>query len=58
MVRGYNRLVSAVDEGVDQLLAALTETKQLDDTLIIFTSDQSFAWGEHGFAWKVGPYDA
>ena len=58
MVRGYNRLVSAVDEGVDQLLAALTETKQLDDTLIIFTSDQGFAWGEHGFAWKVGPYDA
>jgi arylsulfatase A-like enzyme len=58
MVRGYNRLVSAVDEGVGRLLKALDETGQLDDTLIVFTSDQGFAWGEHGFAWKVGPYDA
>lgn len=58
MVRGYNRLVSAVDEGVAKLLAAIDETGQLDDTLIVFTSDQGFAWGEHGFAWKVGPYDA
>src|SRR5262249_14846208 len=31
---------------------------QLDNTLIVFTSDQGFAWGEHGYAWKVGPYDA
>lgn len=57
-VRAYNRLVSAVDEGVGRLLKTLAETKQLDDTLILFTSDQGFAWGEHGFAWKVGPYDA
>lgn len=58
MVRGYNRLVSAVDEGVGQLLRTLEETGQLDNTLIVYTSDQGFAWGEHGFAWKVGPYDA
>ncbi len=57
-VRGYNRLVSAVDEGVGQILRALEETNQLDNTLIVYTSDQGFAWGEHGFAWKVGPYDA
>lgn len=57
-VRAYNRLVSAVDEGVGALLRALEESGQLDSTLIVFTSDQGFAWGEHGFAWKVGPYDA
>lgn len=57
-VRGYNRLVRAVDEAVGQLRSALEETGQLDNTLIVFTSDQGFAWGEHGFAWKVGPYDA
>jgi len=57
-VRGYNRLVSAVDEGVAELRRALEETGQLENTLIVFTSDQGFAWGEHGFAWKVGPYDA
>lgn len=58
MVRGYNRLVSAVDDGVGELLRALEETGQLDHTLVVFTSDQGFAWGEHGFAWKTGPYDA
>jgi len=57
-VRAYNRLVCAVDEGVGQILKALEETGQLETTLIVFTSDQGFAWGEHGFAWKVGPYDA
>ncbi len=57
-VRGYNRLVAAIDEGVGQLLQALAESGQLDHTLIIFTSDQGFAWGDHGFRWKVGPYDA
>lgn len=58
MVRGYNRLVSALDEGVGRLMRALEETGQLENTLIVFTSDQGFAWGEHGFAWKVGAYDA
>lgn len=58
MVIGYNRLVCALDEGVGQLLKALEDTGQFDNTLIIFTSDQGFAWGEHGFAWKVGAYDA
>jgi len=57
-IRAYNRLVSAVDEGVGEILRVLEETGQLDSTLIIFTSDQGFAWGEHGYAWKTGPYDA
>ena len=57
-VRSYNRLVSSVDEGVGELIRALAETGQLENTLIVFTSDQGYAWGEHGFAWKVGPYDA
>lgn len=57
-VRAYNRLVAAVDDGVGKILQELAESGQLDNTLIIFTSDQGFAWGEHGFRWKVGPYDA
>jgi len=57
-VQKYNRAVRALDEGVGQVLAALEETGQLDDTLIVYTSDQGFAWGQHGFAWKYAPYDA
>ncbi|NUQ62850.1 MAG: sulfatase-like hydrolase/transferase, partial [Pirellulales bacterium] len=57
-VRQYNRTVRALDEGVGQLRAALEETGQLDNTLVVYTSDQGFAWGQHGFAWKYAPYDA
>ncbi len=58
LVREYNRLVSAVDEGIGKVLAALEESGQAGSTIVIFTSDQGFAWGEKGFAWKVGPYEA
>jgi arylsulfatase A-like enzyme len=57
-VRSYNRLVCALDEGVGQILAALADTGQLDNTLIVYTTDQGFAIGERGFCWKVGPYEA
>ncbi len=57
-VRKYNRAVRALDEGVGKLVAALEETGQRDNTLVIYTSDQGFAWGQHGYAWKYGPYDA
>lgn len=56
-VRLYNRGVAAIDEGVGRLLESLDRTGQLDRTWIVYTSDQGFAWGEHGYAWKVGPYD-
>jgi arylsulfatase A-like enzyme len=57
-VRQYNQCVLALDEGIGRLLQALEESGQLEDTLIIFTSDQGYAWGEHGFRHKLGPYDA
>lgn len=58
MITGYNELVITLDEAIGRLYATLEETGQLDNTVIVFTSDQGFAWGEHGYAWKVGPYDA
>ena len=57
-IRQYHQGVLALDESVGQLVTALKETDQYDDTLIIFTSDQGFAWGQHGFRNKVAPYDA
>jgi len=58
IVRQYNRAVRALDEGVGKVVDALKTAGQLDNTLIVFTSDQGFAWGQHGFAWKYAPYDA
>ena len=57
-VRQYHQGVLAIDEGVGRLLKTLKETGQDDNTLIVFTSDQGFAWGQHGFKSKVAPYRA
>ena len=57
-VRQYNQAVKALDEGIGKVLAALEESGQLKNTLVIFTSDQGFAWGQHGFRHKLAPYDA
>lgn len=57
-VRQYNQVVSGLDEAVGRLLATLRATGQLENTLVIFASDQGYAWGQHGFSMKVAPYDA
>jgi arylsulfatase A-like enzyme len=57
-IRQYHQGVLALDEAVGKLIATLVDTGQYDNTLIVFTSDQGFAWGQHGFRAKVAPYDA
>ena len=57
-VRQYHQGVLALDESVGKLVETLKETGQYENTLIVFTSDQGFAWGQHGFRTKVAPYDA
>ena len=43
-------MLAAVDESVQRILEILEDTKQLDNTLIIFTSDQGYFYGEHGLS--------
>lgn len=57
-VEQVNECARAIDDGVGRLLAALEETGQLENTLVVFTSDQGFALGEHGCSIKLCPYDA
>ena len=47
-VRSYLGTINSVDDSVGRIIGALSETGQLDDTLIIFTSDNPFLLGEHG----------
>jgi N-acetylglucosamine-6-sulfatase len=56
-VLGQLRGMLAIDEGVGRLLKTLEETKQLDNTLFIFTSDNGFFWGEHGLGDKRAAYE-
>ena len=57
-VRQYHQGVLAIDEGVGKVMTALKESGQLENTLVVFTADQGFAWGQHGFRTKLAPYDS
>lgn len=46
-IRNRMRLLLAAEEGVGQIIDALQQTGQFDNTLIIFTSDHGYFYGEH-----------
>jgi N-acetylglucosamine-6-sulfatase len=53
------RSLQAVDRGVARLVHTLRVTKQLDNTYIVFTSDNGFHLGQHRMpAGKQTPYDS
>ena len=56
-VRAYFGTLLSVDDSVGRLYAALKETGQLDRTVIVFTSDNGFALGEHGRVDKRTMYE-
>lgn len=45
----------AVDDGLGRLLAAI-DPRRLSNTIVIYTSDQGYLWGEHRMATKYVPY--
>ena len=47
----------AVDDAVGGILDALADTGRLGDTLLLFTSDNGFMWGEHRLGAKTVPYE-
>jgi arylsulfatase A-like enzyme len=57
-VQQVNECMMAVDEGVGKVLTALEASGQLENTLIVYSADQGYGLGEHGFNQKVAPYDA
>jgi arylsulfatase A-like enzyme len=57
-VRQYHQGVNAIDEGVQRIMDYLDQSGERKNTLVIFTSDQGLAFGQHGFRGvKVAPYD-
>lgn len=57
LIRNQFRMLVAIDEGVGRILDALRESRQADNTLVIFTSDNGYFWGEHGLGDKRWPYE-
>jgi arylsulfatase A-like enzyme len=49
--------LQAVDRGVRSILRALRDTGRLQNTFIVFTSDNGMLWGEHRLFGKSVPYE-
>lgn len=56
-MRDYLATTLAVDEGIGKVLKYLEDIGELDNTIIVYTSDQGFFLGEHGFFDKRFMYE-
>jgi hypothetical protein len=57
LIRKQLQSLKAVDRVVGDLIDELDATGKLDNTVIIFTSDNGFLWGEHGMWGKAKPHE-
>jgi N-acetylglucosamine-6-sulfatase len=49
-VRDRLRMLMAVDESLGRMLAVLEENGELENTMVVVTSDHGFFYGEHGLS--------
>ena len=49
-VRNRLRMLASSDEGLGEMMRVLEAAGQLENTLIIFTSDEGYFYGEHGLS--------
>ena len=57
-MRDYAKVVKSLDDNVGRLLDHLKEKGLLDNTLVVYTTDQGFYMGEHGWFDKRFMYEA
>lgn len=57
MVKDYLRCGAAIDENIGRLLDYLEQSGLADNTVVIYTSDQGYFLGEHGFFDKRMMYE-
>jgi len=56
-LKRYLRCVKGVDDNVKRLINYLEESGLIDDTIIVYTSDQGFMLGEHDYIDKRWMYE-
>lgn len=54
---GYFRCITAADDNLGKLLDVLDELGLADNTVVIFTSDNGYYFGEHGLGDKRSAYE-
>ena len=53
---GQLKMLAAADDALKSLYRLLRKTEEVENTLIIFMSDNGYYWGEHKLKGKVLPY--
>jgi len=56
-IASYYAMISEVDDNIGKILKVLEETGHADNTIIIFTSDNGLAVGQHGLLGKQNLYE-
>ena len=56
-IKDYLRVIASVDDNVGRVLDYLDEENLADDTIIVYTSDQGFFLGDHGWYDKRFMYE-
>lgn len=51
------RSLLALDDAVARIVDVLEQQHELDRTMIVFTSDNGYSWGEHRWDRKSAPYE-
>lgn len=57
VMRKYNQQIFGVDVAVGEIRKVLKQRGITDNTVIVFTSDNGFLCGSHGYGSKVIPYE-
>lgn len=57
LIRNQLRALMAVEDGVGMIFKALEDTGQLDNTMLVFSSDNGYFWGEHKLGDKRWSYE-
>jgi N-acetylglucosamine-6-sulfatase len=57
LIRNQLRCLTAIDEGVGRILKTLEDTNQMDNTFVVFASDNGYFWGEHHLGDKRWAYE-
>lgn len=56
-VRSYGEAITSMDREIGRLLDGIDEMGLGDDTVVIYTSDNGYFWGEHRLIDKRWPYE-
>ncbi len=56
-IKDYLRCVASMDDNIGRILDYLDETGLADNTIVVYTSDQGFFLGEHGWVDKRFMYE-